>query len=154
MPDTHILIFEPDANGDQMDYVRHLANGVARDVKHPRITLLTSGEAATHPTCRQLANDFSDLITVQIAPPVTEGHRLFRAIDPFYERQWKNAEALTRGLTRIGPDTVDFVFFPYLETIGLLHLALRRGLFHGRPWATIAHNIRFHHRASGIKGPV
>jgi glycosyltransferase involved in cell wall biosynthesis len=150
---THIVVFEPEANGDQMDLVRHLVNAVETYIGKARITLLTSRDAADHPKTTRLLADFPD-IDLRLAPEVAEGHRLFRRLNAFYERQWKNAQALSRGLADIKPETVDFVFFPYLETIGLLHLALDRSVFRGRRWATIAHNIRFHHRSAGIKGPV
>jgi glycosyltransferase involved in cell wall biosynthesis len=153
MTNKHILIFEPEANGHQMPYVRYLLDAIDRDVKQPRVTLLTTAEAAEHPNCQKLVNDFSSLVTLRIAPPVPEGNDFFRRLDVFYERQWKYAEALSRGLEEIGAGTVDFILVPHLEAIGLLHLALRRGLFRGVPWATIAHAIRFHHRASGINGP-
>ena len=45
---------------------------------------------------------------------------------------------------------IDFVVLPHTETIGLLHLALRPGLFRGKPWATISVGIRFHHARAGI----
>jgi hypothetical protein len=88
-----------------------------------------------------------------VAPAVTERKRLFHALGAFYERQWQPAEAFARGFAAIGPDNVDFVLVPHLEAVGLLHLALRRGMFRGTPWAANSHAIRFHHRKSGIEGP-
>ena len=46
---------------------------------------------------------------------------------------------------------MDFVLLPYLESIGLLQLAFRQKLFGGRPWATIAIGIHFHHRKCGVE---
>jgi glycosyltransferase involved in cell wall biosynthesis len=149
----HILVFEPESTGHQMEYLRHLLNGIDQQVEDVRVTLLTTAEAAEHPNCQRLVNDFRQLVTVRIAPTVREGSAVFRTLGTFYERQWKNAESLDRALSEIGPETVDFILLPHLETIGLLHLGLRRNLFRGKPWATIAIAIRFHHRKCGIEGP-
>lgn len=149
----HILIFEPESNGHQMDFVRHLLIGIERRVTNARVTLLTTEEAAGHPNCQRVIDDFRQLVTLRVADPVVEGSFLFRALGTFYERQWRNAERLDRNLTGIGADNVDFVLIPHLETIGLLQLGLRRRLFHRIPWAVIALGIRFHHRKSGIVGP-
>jgi len=149
----HILVFEPDAHGHQMEYLRHLLTKIDQDVPDARVTLLTTAEAASHPNCRRLDADFRHLVSVRIAPAVVEGNRLFRAIDVYCERQWRNAEMLARGLEQIGVDDVDFVLLPHLEAIGLLHLGLRRNLFRGKPWATISISVRFHHRQCGMDGP-
>jgi glycosyltransferase involved in cell wall biosynthesis len=78
---------------------------------------------------------------------------VYRAFGSYYEYLWRHAEAFRRGFAEIGPETVDLVLLPTLETIGLLHLALHRNMFRGKSWAAIAHNIRFHHRSRGIGGP-
>jgi glycosyltransferase involved in cell wall biosynthesis len=152
MATATILIFEPDAIGHQMEYLRYLLSDIARQVPHARIILLTTDEAAEHPACRAMLGDFSELVTVQIAPAVPEGHRLFRMVNVFYETQWKNAERLARGLGEIGANRIDFVLVPHMETIGLLHLFLRPDLFRDRPWAAIAVSFRFHLRKAGIEG--
>src|ERR1700722_11369799 len=150
----HILVFEPDAQGHQMEYLRHLLTKIAQDVPRARVTLLTTAEAAEHPNCRGLCGEFQHLVTVRIAPAVPDGNRLFRALHVFYEVQWRNAERLDRGLEQLGADDVDFILLPHLEAIGLLHLGLRRSLFRGKPWATIAIAMRFHRRRCGIERPV
>jgi glycosyltransferase involved in cell wall biosynthesis len=153
MNDSRILIFEPESNGHQMNYVRFLMNGIREHVRNACFTLLTTEEATEHSNYRGLVADFPDILDVRVAPAVTEENRLFRALGSFYERQWKHAEAFARGFEKIGPANVDFALLPHLEAVGLLHLALRRGLFRGTPWATNSHAIRFHHRKSGIEGP-
>lgn len=151
MTPRHILIFEPESNGHQMFYVRYLLSGIERNVQNCRVTLLTTADAAEHPICQALLADFSGLVTLRVAPPVPEGNRFYRRIGSYYEYLWRHAEAFSRGFAEIGPDDVDFVVLPTMECIGLLHLGLNRHFFRGRPWATIAHNIRFHHRASGVE---
>jgi glycosyltransferase involved in cell wall biosynthesis len=153
MTGAHILLFEPDARGHEMDYVRHFADAFRRKLDHPRITLLTTERAADHPNCRNAVGEYADILTLRVAPPVTEGHALFRRMSSYYEYQWKNAESFARGFAGMDADDVDVVLLPNLEAIGLMHLSLRPGLFRGRPWTTISHHIRFHHRSSGIKGP-
>jgi glycosyltransferase involved in cell wall biosynthesis len=115
-----------------------------------RVTLLVPEAVAAHPATHELARDYSALVTVRVAPAVTRGHALFRAIDPHYEYQWRNAEILSRGLDEIGPKNIDFIVLPYLENIGLLHVGLRPRLFRGRKWATIAFRVRYHLVQLGI----
>jgi glycosyltransferase involved in cell wall biosynthesis len=153
MKPARILIFEPEATGHQMEVLRYLLSGVEQAISDARVILLTSAEAAEHPNCQRLAADFSHLMEIRIAPEITGKSLFFHRISEFYERQWRNAEQFSRGLDEIGPDNVHFIILPHLEAIGLLHLALRPGIFRGRPWATIAVGIRFHHRQAGISGP-
>ncbi len=149
----HILIYEPEATGHQMEYLRHLLTGIQQNVTHVAITLLTTAEAADHPNARRLVQDFSGLVTLRMAPATTKVNPFFRAISAFYERQWQQAESLAGALDEIGAANIDFLILPHLESIGLLQLGLRRNAFRGIPWATIAISVRFHHRASGIQGP-
>ncbi len=116
-----------------MNYVRFLMNGIREHVRNACFTLLTTEEATEHSNYRGLVADFPDILDVRVAPAVTEENRLFRALGSFYERQWKHAEAFARGFEKIGPANVDFALLPHLEAVGLLHLALRRGLFRGTP---------------------
>jgi glycosyltransferase involved in cell wall biosynthesis len=153
MSQNHVLIFEPVAHGDEMDYIRHLLNTMQAHLSDSRATLLTSQEASQHPNCIRLIADFTPFLALRVMPAVQRGNALLRRISPYYEYQWKNAESLQRGMDELDLDDIDFVFFPHLETIGLLEPCFRRRLFHRKSWATIAHNIRFHHRASGIAGP-
>jgi glycosyltransferase involved in cell wall biosynthesis len=153
MTETRILIYEPVAQGHQMHYVRHFLNSIEQRVRSPRVILLTTEGAAEHPNCRKLVGDFAGLVRLHVAPPVREGNAFFRTISTFQEYLWKNAETFEQGFAEIGPDNVGFVLLPHLEAIGLLHLCLRRDLFRGKPWATIIHNVRFHHRACGVEGP-
>ena len=153
MRTRHVVVFEPESNGHQMFYVRYLLDGIRARVPDCRVTLLTTGAAAEHPTTQELVQDFSGFVTPRIAPDVPEGNRFWHALGGYYEYLWRHGESLSRGLREIGPDDVDFVVLPYFETIGLMNIALNRGLLHGRPWATISHNIHFHHRACGIEAP-
>jgi glycosyltransferase involved in cell wall biosynthesis len=149
----HILIYEPTRGGHQMILIRYILDSIVQHVANPRVTLLMSAVAAEHANTIEVVNDFADIVTLRVAPTVTEGNRFFRALNPFYEYQWRNTESFARGFAEIGPETVDFVLLPYLETIGLLHVGLRPNLFHGRPWATVSITIQFHHRKFGITGP-
>jgi glycosyltransferase involved in cell wall biosynthesis len=135
-----------------MILIRYLLASIQLHVKNPRVTLLTSDEAATHPNCQKLLGDFSHLVSLRIAPPVTRRSRLFGALGAFYERQWVQAVSLEQGLDELGANSVDFVLLPHLESVGLLQIGLRPNLFRGRPWATIAVAIRFHLRRCGIEG--
>jgi glycosyltransferase involved in cell wall biosynthesis len=152
MRPARILIFEPEATGHQMEVLRYLLDSISLNVPNAHVILLTTEEAAQHPNTRRLIDSFG-LLNMKIAPDVTEGSPCFRMISEFYERQWRNAERFSRGLDEIGAENVDFILLPHLESIGLLHLGLRSGLFRGRPWATLAVGVRFHHRQSGIEGP-
>jgi glycosyltransferase involved in cell wall biosynthesis len=149
----HILIFEPESNGHQMEHIRYLLNDIEAKVANVRVTLLTTSEAAEHPNCRRLIDDFRHFVTPVIAPPVTGGNRFYRLLGVFYEHQWRNAQSLARGIDDIGANGVDFVLIPHLECVGLLQLGPRPAVTRGRPWATIALSIRFHHRRRGIEGP-
>jgi glycosyltransferase involved in cell wall biosynthesis len=135
-----------------MHYVQYLLEGMKRDVRNCRVTLLTSRGAAANPSYQTVLSRFPDFVTPRIAPDVDGGHRLYRAIGPYYEYLWRHAKSFSLGLDEIGPDSVDLILLPYMETIGLLHLSLHRGLFRGRPWITIAHHVGFHHRARGTGG--
>jgi glycosyltransferase involved in cell wall biosynthesis len=145
-----ILIFEPEANGHQIEYVRHILTYLDRAIDNARIILLTTTYAAKHPNYLRLVEDFGHLFTTRIAPAVNRNRFLAAAVGTNYERQWRDAERLHRGLEEIGIDNVDFVLLSYLESIGLLPLAFRQKLFGGRPWATVAIGIRFHHRKCGV----
>src|SRR3954453_19812745 len=78
MPDLpHILIFEPEATGHQMEYLRHLLAAIERDVPLTRVTLLTTAEASDHPNTRRLAQDFSQFVPLRIAPQTTAATGFF-----------------------------------------------------------------------------
>jgi len=147
----HIVIFEPEAGGHQMEYIRHLVSDL-RDRMDARFTLLTTERAARHKNCERLVRDFADSLTPRIAPEPSGGHRGFRTLGRFLEYQWQSAWMAQAAMQDMGWDKIDFVLLPHLESIGLLHLGLRRPAFGGRPWATVAVGTRFHHRASGIAG--
>ena len=149
-----ILIFEPEATGHQIEYLRHILTSIDQSFENSRIILLTTIYAANHPNYLRLADEFRHLVTTRLVPAVPGRNRLLAFLEQDYERQWRRAEQLHRGLIEIGVDNVDFVFVPHLESVGLLQLALRRSLFSGKPWATIAIAIRFHHRKCRIEGPV
>ena len=136
-----------------MDYIRRLLRAIERQWANAQVTLLVSTDAASHPNCQRLAGEFGDLITLQIAPRVMRRNRFLRLLDPYFERQWQNAESFYRAFADIGRDAVDYVVIPHMESVGLLQLGLRRNLFRGTPWATIAVGVRFHHRKAGIHGP-
>ena len=148
---SHIVIFEPGAGGHQMEYVRHLLHDL-RNRMTARFTLLTTPYAARHANCERLAHDFADSLCVQETREPFPRHFGFRALGRFAEEQWQHAQMAEAGMQKIGWDRIDFVLLPYLETIGLLQLGLRKPAFRGKPWATIAIGTRFHHRACGIKG--
>jgi glycosyltransferase involved in cell wall biosynthesis len=148
----HILIYEPDAGGHEMIFVRSLLSRMHLLTREHHVTLLTTGAAAAHPTCRRVLDEFPDLVTLRIAPDVTEGNRFYRALHPFYERQWRQAEMLHRGLAELD-HAVDFILLPSLESIGLAQIVARPRLFRGLPWATVANSVTFHHRAVGIETP-
>jgi glycosyltransferase involved in cell wall biosynthesis len=149
-----ILIFEPEATGHQIEYLRHILTSIDQSIGNSRIILLTTTYAANHPNYLRMADEFRHLVTTRLVPAVPGRNRLLAFLEQDYERQWRRAEQLHRGLIEIGVDNVDFVFVPHLESVGLLQLALRRSLFGGKPWATIAIAVRFHHRKCGIEGPV
>jgi glycosyltransferase involved in cell wall biosynthesis len=151
MMPKHIVIFEPEAGGHQMEYIRHLVADL-RDRTDARFTLLTTADAARHRNCERLVRDFGSSLTPRIVPEPAGGHRGFRALGQFLEYQWQSAQMADAAMRDIGWDKIDFVLLPHLESIGLLHLGLRRPAFGGRPWATIAVGTRFHHRACGIAG--
>jgi len=147
----HIVIFEAEASGHQMEYIRHLVADL-RDRMDVRFTLLTTARAARHKNGERLVRDFGDSLTPRIVSEPSTGHRRFRALGRFLEYQWQMARMAQAGMREIGWDKIDFVLLPHLESIGLLHLGLRRPAFGGKPWATIAVGTRFHHRACGIAG--
>lgn len=148
-----ILIFEPEATGHQLEYLRHIFTCIDRTIDNAHIIFLTTTYCAHHPNYLRLADDFPHLVTTHIGPRVAGRNRFLAAVGKDYERQWREAERLQRGLKEIGINSVDFILVPYLELVGLFQLALRPRLFGGKPWATIAIGIRFHHRRCGIGSP-
>lgn len=134
-----------------MEYLRHLLVDIL-DRLEARCTLLTTSEAARHKNFERLVRDFASVLTPQVIPEPPTGHRGFRVLGRFVEYQWKSAQMAEAAMRRIGWERIDFVLLPHLESIGLLHLGLRKPAFGGRPWATIAVGTRFHHRACGIRG--
>ena len=148
-----IVIFEPDANGHQMVVVGHFLAEISRNIANVHVILLTTREAASHVNAQRVARKFSTFVTIHLAPVVSERSWFLAVLPSFYEDQWRRGEQLHRGLRQIGIDNVDFVLIPHLESVGLWRLALWRKLLHGKPWATVAHGIRFHHRKCGIRGP-
>jgi glycosyltransferase involved in cell wall biosynthesis len=149
----HILIYEPGANGHQMELIRYLLHSIQARIQHVSVTLLTTENSSRHPNCVRLLAEFPLLVTLRIAPLVTRRNRPLAALSSFYEWQWRNAESFACAFDEIGPESVDFVFIPYLENVGLLQLGLRRGLFRGRPWGTLAISVRYHQRRLGIAQP-
>lgn len=110
-----ILIFEPNAAGHEMGYVRYILTEIDRMIDNPRIILLTTTETAQHPNTRRVANEFGHFVTIRIAPLVSTRGGFFAALGVFVERQWRQAEQLQRGLTEIGIDCVDFILVPHLS---------------------------------------
>lgn len=147
----HIAIFEPEAGGHQMEYIRHLVADL-RDRVDVRFTLLTTEQAACHKNCQRLVRDFGDSLTPRIVPEPRGRHWAFRHLGPFLEYQWRSARMAQAAIEALGRDRIHFVLLPHLESIGLLHLGLRQPAFGGRPWATVAVGTRFHHRSCGIAG--
>src|ERR1700691_2919066 len=78
MPGPHILIYEPTRGGHQMILIRYLLNGIVRRIPNVRVTLLMSEVAADHINTREVVNDFSNIVTLRVAPTVTAEHRLLR----------------------------------------------------------------------------
>jgi glycosyltransferase involved in cell wall biosynthesis len=148
----HVAIFEPEAGGHQMEYLRHVLVE-ALDRADLRFTLVTSAHAARHVNCVRLARDLERAVTVHVVPDVSSRHAGFRLAGAFAEQQWRHARMAQIGIGQLGWRAVDFVFVPHLESIGLLQLGLRPTPFNGLPWATIAVGARFHHRHCGIPGP-
>lgn len=134
-----------------MEYIRHLVTDM-RDRMDVRFTLLTTAQAARHKNCERLVRDFADSLTPRIVPEPQARHRVFRLVGQYLEYQWRSAQMARAAMEELGWDKIDFVLLPHLESIGLLHLGLRRPAFGGRPWATVAIGTRFHHRSSGIAG--
>lgn len=147
---SHIVIFEPEAGGHQMEYIRHLVSDTLTRAE-VRFTLLTTSDASRHKNCDRLVRDFSSSVSLEVMPEVS-GHRGFRLLGRFFEYQWQSVQMAGSAIRRIGLERIDFVLLPHLESIGLLHLGLQQPAFGGRPWATIAVGTRFHHRACGIEG--
>jgi glycosyltransferase involved in cell wall biosynthesis len=134
-----------------MEYVRHLMDDIAGKLS-ARFTLLTTHEAARHQNCKRLAADYAEILTVQAMAPPHRSHRGYRAWSRFAEEQWTWAEMAQEAMRSTEGRSIDFVLLPQLEVIGLLHLGMRRPAFAGKPWATIATGIRFHHHACGVIG--
>jgi glycosyltransferase involved in cell wall biosynthesis len=134
-----------------MEYIRHLVTDL-RNRADVRFTLLTTAQAGCHKNCERLLRDFADSLVPKIVPEPQGGHRAFRLGGPFLEYQWQSAWMAHAAMEELGREKIDFVLLPHLESIGLLHLGLRRPAFGGIPWATVAIGTRFHHRASGIAG--
>lgn len=150
---VRILIFEQDATGHQVDCIRRLLAAIERQVPGAQVILMVSPEAAAHPNCQRVAGMFNHFVTLRVVPRFNEGFLFFRQLGTHFEAQWQNAEMFQRAFADLGPDAVDFVLLPHLESLGLLQLGLRRNLFRGKPWATISVGTRFHHRKAGIAGP-
>jgi glycosyltransferase involved in cell wall biosynthesis len=149
-----ILIFEPEATGHQMEYIRYLLTMIGREIENARVILLSTQEGAAHPNCERLVNDFSPLVELRIAAPTERANTPFKVLGGFYERQWRYAEMLDQVLSKTESANLDFILVPHLESIGLLQICLRKRLFRGMPWATIAIAIRFHHRKARIDSPL
>ena len=134
-----------------MEYLRHLIADIQATVPS-RFTLLTTPASVRRPSCQRLSSDYGHVMTVHSVSLPSARHLRYRALGAFLEEQWRCARMAEIALRHEQFRTVDFVLLPHLEAIGLLHLALRRPAFGGKPWATIAIGTRFHHRACGIEG--
>jgi glycosyltransferase involved in cell wall biosynthesis len=148
-----VVLFEPDSDGHQMDFVWNLVDQINKNVENVRFILITTQTAAAHPNCQRVLSAFRDLMDVRIAPENLPRNAVLAKISHFYERQRIQSEQLSTVLAEIGDDEIGFVILPHLEAIGLQQLAIRPRQFRGKPWATIAVGLRFHHRLSGIEGP-
>jgi glycosyltransferase involved in cell wall biosynthesis len=145
----HLMIFEPEANGHQMEHIRYILTEIEAHLPDAQVTLLTSQEAARHPNCQRIVRRFAAVLTVAIYEDRAGRNRILHRISNYYERQRQFATNLAGFLADHGP-AIDFVLLPHLECIGFAQLALRRGLFRGIPWATVSISVRFHHRSIGI----
>lgn len=150
----HIVIFEPEATGHQMDFVRYLLDGIDTGIPRARVTLLTTQASAAHANCVRLVSTHASLLRIRVIPDMRDSSMLRTLIGRFYARQWQTGSQLKRGLRALAAEeAIDFVLIPHLESVGLPTLALRPHLLLGRRWATISVGIRFHHRQAGILGP-
>ena len=152
MSAPHILIFEPEATGHQMEYVRYILEEIESSLDGARVTLLTTAEAAAHANCQTVINAPGRALTVAIMPEVEGGHWLFRKLAYYYERQWVLAESLCRWLDADRARTLDYILIPHLESVGMIQLVLRPGFSRGVPWGTIAIALRFHLEKAGVSG--
>ena len=96
-----------------MEFLRHLLAFIDRTIINSRIILLTTTYAASHPNYLRLVEDFGHLVTTRIVPAVNRNRLLAAALGTNYERQWRDAERLRRGLKEIGIDNVDFILLSF-----------------------------------------
>ena len=148
-----ILVFDPEASGHHMEYLRHLFTCLEPTIPSAKIVLLTTQSAAEHPNFQRLAADFGHLMQIRIARPIGPKTFMQRLMPAFAGRQSENAAILAQGIDDFGPENVGCVLLAHLEAIGVLNLALWPGILRGRPWLAIMIGVRYHHRQVGIAGP-
>ena len=70
-----ILIFEPEATGHQMEYLRYILTCIDQSLDDAHVLFLTTPYAANHPNYMRLVDDFGHLIATRIVPAVSGRNR-------------------------------------------------------------------------------
>lgn len=153
-PGKTVVVFEPENGGHQMDYAEALIEHLLRMPGIRRVILLTAPGSAAHPNSARLVARFDSRFELVTTPGNTKRSKLLRRASVFFERQREHCMELGAGLDAIGPERIDFVIVSHFEAIGLVQVAWRPGLFRGRPWASIAVGMRFHHHQVGLAAQV
>lgn len=121
--DREILIFEPAAGGHQMHYVASIAKALAHANMGP-LRLVTTVQALGHESTMGVvgAGAFDSIDTV--APSSISAGLRYRFYGPA-ERQHRDMMALARFVkARGGISRFRLIFFPFLDSAGIIPLAL------------------------------
>uniref|UniRef100_UPI0015762E1D glycosyltransferase n=1 Tax=Sphingomonas bacterium TaxID=1895847 RepID=UPI0015762E1D len=144
----HIVLYEPDASGHRLVYVRYILEAIAR-AGGMRATLVTS-RRVQELDWTALRARLGDRLAFHVVDeaPVPFGLRWLPAKLALQFARCRQLRAAVRAL-----GTVDHVFVPFVDDYCLFPFAWRPRPFGRTPWSGIAVRPRFHLAGTGAQVP-
>ncbi|RZI56598.1 MAG: hypothetical protein EOP94_04195, partial [Zymomonas sp.] len=148
----HIVLFEPDASGHRMVFVRYIVEAMARH-GGVRATLVTTERGKTGFERLTIDDRAHRLVTMHvIGEPDAGGKRL--PLPRKLSMQAEQTRLLRAALQSLGSDAaVDHVLIPFIDDYCLLPALWRTATFGTIPFSGIAIRPRFHLKKSGADVP-
>lgn len=148
----HLVLYEPDASGHRMVFVRYILDAAAR-AGGIRVTLVTSQRAAAIDWVAAMRTGSEHWLSFHLAEDAVPVGSL-RYLPTKFARQAAHARTLRRVVARIGvDDPVDHVLIPFLDDYCLFPFAWTRRPFGSIRWSGLAVRPRFHLAGAGAMVP-
>jgi glycosyltransferase involved in cell wall biosynthesis len=149
MGDREILIFEPAAGGHQMHYVASIAKVFAQANMGP-LRLVTTAQALSHESTAEVVATGAFTSINAIAPYSVSASLRYRFYGPA-ARQQQDVTALARFVKAEGGSRkFRLIFFPFLDSAGIIPLALGHYPFDAISFGGGVLRPHYHLRDAGV----